>query len=235
MPLAAAMARSSGVVMKPRTSSAFAPTYVVVTVISAFSLRGYWRALSVRIAWTPAMTMTRLTTIAMTGRRMKRSVKFMMGSGPSLVGRLRGELRLGREGVVHGDRGAVPQLEGAAADERLPRAQSGDHRDEVAPALSQADELLPGDGDGLPDPVLVLLDREHRVAVGREDDRRRRDREHRPRVGPEDLPVGEHPGPEAPGVVPERRPDADVARGRVHLGVDGGDEDRKSTRLNSSH
>src|SRR6266498_3407624 len=146
MPSADAITRSIGVLMKPRTSSAFAPTYAVVTMTCAFSLRGYWRALIERIAWTPAMTMTRLTTIAMTGRRMKRSVKFMMGSGPSLVGRLRGELRLGREGVVHGDGGAVPQLEGAAADERLPRAQPGSHRDEVAPALSQADELLPGDG-----------------------------------------------------------------------------------------
>ena len=79
MPSAAAMARSRGVVMKPRTSSALAPTYTVVTVTEAFSLRGYWRTLSVRMAWKPAMMITRLTTIASTGRRMKMSVNFMGG------------------------------------------------------------------------------------------------------------------------------------------------------------
>jgi hypothetical protein len=35
------------------------------------------------MAWTPAITMMRLTTIAMTGRRMNRSVNFMVGGlGP---------------------------------------------------------------------------------------------------------------------------------------------------------
>src|SRR6266498_1067060 len=177
MPSAEAITRSSGVVTKPRTSSALAPTYVVVTVISAFSLRGYWRALSVRIAWTPAMTITRLTTIAMTGRRMNRSVSFMVGSG-SLVAGVRGELRLRREGVVHLDGGAVPQLEGAAAHDRLTRLQSVHHRDEVTSAFAGADELLVGDGGRLP-AFLLLLEREDRVAVGREHDRGGRDRQHR--------------------------------------------------------
>src|SRR6266545_1779361 len=80
MPSAAAITRSSGVVTKPRTSAAFAPTYVVVTVMAAFSLRGYWRTLIDRIAWRPAITITRFTTIASTGRRMKRSVNFIDGS-----------------------------------------------------------------------------------------------------------------------------------------------------------
>src|SRR2546421_824903 len=38
------------------------------------SLRGYWRTLIVFIACNPAMRMTKLTTIARTGRLMKRSV-----------------------------------------------------------------------------------------------------------------------------------------------------------------
>ena len=50
MPSAAAIARSSGVVKKPRTSSGLAPMYVVVMVIAAFSLRGYWRTLSEQYA-----------------------------------------------------------------------------------------------------------------------------------------------------------------------------------------
>ena len=83
IPSAAAMARSSGVVMKPRTRSALAPTYTVVTVIVAFSLRGYWRTVRFRMAWTPAMTITRFTTSARMGRRMKRSVNdFMTIPGP---------------------------------------------------------------------------------------------------------------------------------------------------------
>src|SRR5512133_565241 len=110
-PSAEAITRSSGVVMKPRTRSAFAPTYLVVTVISAFSLRGYCRALRVRMAWSPAITITRFTTIAMTGRRMKRSVSFM-DALPSLLGGVRGLSRVGRELVVHGDGGAVAELEG---------------------------------------------------------------------------------------------------------------------------
>ena len=49
--------------------------------MAAFSLRGYWRTLSERMAWSPAMTMSRLTTVAMTGRLTNRSVKRM--SAPS--------------------------------------------------------------------------------------------------------------------------------------------------------
>src|SRR6266542_2189722 len=203
MPSADAITRSIGVLMKPRTSSAFAPTYAVVTMTCAFSLRGYWRALIERIAWSPAMTMTRLTTIAMTGRRMKRSVSFMVSSrcsGASLLGRLRGELRNG--GAV-----AVAQLERAAAHHRLSRVQSGDHRDDVPPALSRADELLPRDRGRLPGLVLLLLDGEHRVPVGREDHRRRGDGQHGSLLRRDDLHGREQPGAKAPVVVGERGPD----------------------------
>src|SRR5438105_1330227 len=43
--------------------------------MAAISLRGYWRTLIVFIACNPAMRMTKLTTIASTGRLMNRSVK----------------------------------------------------------------------------------------------------------------------------------------------------------------
>src|SRR5436190_4236736 len=42
--------------------------------MDAFSLRGYCRTLSVLMACSPAMTMTKLTTMASTGRRTKMSV-----------------------------------------------------------------------------------------------------------------------------------------------------------------
>ena len=59
-------------------------------VTVALSSFGYWRTFSVRIACSPAMMITRLTTIASTGRRMKRSVSFM---APQRFSRLRRELR----------------------------------------------------------------------------------------------------------------------------------------------
>src|SRR5271170_7730176 len=116
MPSAAAMARSSGVVMKPLTRSALAPTYTVFTVTDALSSLGYWRTLSVRIAWKPAMMITRLTTIASTGRRTKMSVSFI----ESPVGRLGFELGRRLYRVVHDDAGVVAQLECARRHDLLP-------------------------------------------------------------------------------------------------------------------
>src|SRR5947208_1007996 len=123
MPSADAITRSSGVVTNPRTSSAGAPTYTVVTVISAFSLRGYWRTFSERIAWMPAIRIRRLTTRATTGRRMKRSVNFMAVS--LLLDHGRRDLDLRREIVAHHHRCAVAQLEGAAAHDGLPGLEPG--------------------------------------------------------------------------------------------------------------
>src|SRR5262245_62546297 len=102
MPSALAITRSSGVVMKPRTRSALAPTYAVVTVITAMSLRGYWRTLNERIDWSPAIRMTRFTTTARTGRLTKRSVNFI-----STVLRLGRGIVGGANFVVHEYRGAV--------------------------------------------------------------------------------------------------------------------------------
>src|SRR5579863_8588293 len=82
MPSALAITRSSGVVMKPRTRSALAPTYTVVTWIIEMSLRGYCRTLSERTAWRPAIKMTRFTTIASTGRLINKSVNFMHSPYP---------------------------------------------------------------------------------------------------------------------------------------------------------
>src|SRR5215831_3720334 len=108
MPSALAITRSSGVVMKPATRSALAPTYAVVTVTTAMSLRGYWRTLRERIDCSPAIRITRLTTMARTGRRMKRSVSFIsavLGLGGGVVG--------GLDLVVDQHGGAVAELEDA--------------------------------------------------------------------------------------------------------------------------
>src|SRR6187431_345361 len=106
MPSALAMTRSSGVVMNPRTRSAFAPTYAVDTRMIAISLRGYCRTLSARIDCRPAIRMTRLTTIARTGRRTNRSVNFML----TVLGIRRGVV-FGHDLVIDLHRHAVSQLE----------------------------------------------------------------------------------------------------------------------------
>src|SRR5438270_13944968 len=97
-------------------------------VMAAFSLRGYWRTFSERMACTPAMTMRRLMTIATTGRRMKRPVNFMRASLCfSPVHRRRRDLDLGSELVLHHHRRAIAQLEGAAAHHRLSGGEPGDY------------------------------------------------------------------------------------------------------------
>src|SRR3982074_3849729 len=94
--------------------------------MAAFSLRGYWRTLSGRIACTPAITINKFTTIARTGRRMNRSVKFMaapFGACPPVgslpVGWFRGQLRAGSQVGAHHHSRAVAQREGAAGDDGL--------------------------------------------------------------------------------------------------------------------
>src|ERR1039458_8672629 len=120
MPSAAAMARSSGVVMNPRTRSALAPTYTVVTVTAALSLRGYCRTTRVRMAWNPAIKITRFTTRASTGRRMNRSVKdFMSATSGSTVGRAGRQVVLRRQVVVLDHGHPIAQLEDAGTDDPL--------------------------------------------------------------------------------------------------------------------
>src|SRR3954471_977226 len=189
MPSAAAITRSSGVVRKPRTRSALAPTYTVVTVMAAFSLRGYWRTLSERIACTPAITIRRLTTSARTGRRMNRSVNFM---DPSAIDRLGRDLGVRRQIVPHHHGRAVAQLERAAADDGLACGQPGHHRDQITPVLAEADELLVRDQAGVARRVLLLLDREHRIPVRRVEHRGRGDDERRSLLGREDVDLPEH-------------------------------------------
>src|SRR5215475_11228153 len=108
MPSALAITRSSGVVINPRTRSALAPTYTVETLTTAISLRGYCRTLSERMDCNPAIRITRLTTIARTGRLMNRSVKRML-----TVLRFRSQAVGWLNLVVHEHCGAVAQFEDA--------------------------------------------------------------------------------------------------------------------------
>src|SRR5689334_6628143 len=214
----------------------------------AFSLRGYCRTLRVRIACTPAMMMMRLTTIAITGRRMKRSVKLELGwtgdsalmarPGASAIDRRREDLRRRGERVVDHDGLVVPELERAVADHRLVALETVQHRDEVTAPLTEANELLTSDerrlaigalrsrrrlGCLVVRVCLLLLDQVHRVPVGGVDDAGRGDDERLVRVAGLDLDAGEHARVQAAVRVVDGGAHPDVPRGGVDLGVDGGD------------
>ncbi len=78
MPLAVAIDCAIGVVTKPCITSWVAPGKLVSTVMVALSRFGYWRTGNDTSALAPTSRISRLTTVARTGRRMKRSVKDMM-------------------------------------------------------------------------------------------------------------------------------------------------------------
>ena len=80
MPLAVAMDCEIGVVTKPCITSCVAPGKDVVTVTVAFSRYGYCRTGSENTAAAPISRISRLTTSARMGRRMKMSVKLMTTS-----------------------------------------------------------------------------------------------------------------------------------------------------------
>src|SRR5262249_29887376 len=125
----------------------------------AMSLRGYWRTESARIDCSPAMRITRLTTIARTGRLMKRSVNFtsaLLGLGRRVVGRLLG--------VVDLDGRAVAELEDPGRHDFLAGLQAGEDGDLVAAPHAELDEALRDAFVRVALLVLQALDDENRVA-----------------------------------------------------------------------
>src|SRR5688572_4899641 len=165
MPSALAITRSSGVVMNPRTRSAFAPIYAVVTRTTAISLRGYCRTLNARIDCSPAMRMTRLTTIARTGRLTNKSVMRMclfLSDSPkglchlianclrwhralalsSVVFRFRRRVVARLDLVVHEDGAAIAQLEHARRHDLIAWLPSGYHADLVTARSFELHKLV---------------------------------------------------------------------------------------------
>src|SRR6188508_3844777 len=103
------------------------------------SLFGYWRTLSERMAWSPAMRMTRLTTRARTGRLTKRSVNFT-GSA-SVVFRLGSGLVRRPRLVAHEHGRARAQLERARSHDLVAGLEPGEDGDLVAARAAQLHEL----------------------------------------------------------------------------------------------
>src|SRR3954471_8226125 len=138
MPCACAIAPSSGWVMNPAIVCASAPKYAVEMVTTAFCVLGYWLIGSVNTERRPSTMMSRLTTIARTGRRMKRSVNFMglffLRRRRRVVGRL--------DLVVDGDRRAVLELDLAAGDDFIALLDAAEDGDLVPARRAGVDENL---------------------------------------------------------------------------------------------
>src|SRR5690349_9505699 len=108
--------------------------------MTAMSLLGYWRTLSERMACSPAMRITRLTTRARTGRLTKRSVNFT--GLASVVFRLGRGLVRGLRLVAHEHGGARAQLERAGGHDFVAGLEPRHDRDLVAARAAELHELL---------------------------------------------------------------------------------------------
>src|SRR5438128_2812139 len=166
------------------------------------------------------MRITRLTTIARTGRLMKRSVSFMTVNGSRLpetgnwltILRIRFGIVARLDRVVHDHRRAWTELERAGAHHFLARFDSGEHRDLIAAGAAELHELLPNAAIGLARlRILDVFDDEHGIAERRVADRRHGKCDRHGLAAAHELSIDEHSGPELARAVIERRLHADVS------------------------
>src|SRR5579871_2754969 len=152
------------------------------------SLRGYCRTLSERIACRPAIKMTRLTTIARTGRLTYKSVNFINTPPRALPVSYRIErsdlavLRLGAGivlrfyCVVHQYGGAIAQSEGAGTHHLVPGIETRNNAHLVTARTLNLHDLLPHPAIRIPFRIFHLYNDEDGIAVGRVVNRRSRQR-----------------------------------------------------------
>src|ERR1700758_810153 len=96
-----------------------------------------------RIAWYPAIRMIKLTTVATTGRLMKRSVKFIRrGLLPLTVRRSRRQFALGLDLVIYNYAQTALEPKHARCHNFFTRFQPGSHRNHVAFRLTKFDKLF---------------------------------------------------------------------------------------------
>src|SRR6266581_358458 len=167
---------------------------MVVTVTTAFCVRGYCRTGRSPIERKPSTKIVRLTTVASTGRSMKMSVNFLICAPRSLVLGLRRRLvrRLDRIVDDHGHPRA--QLDLSGGDHRVAFLDAREDCDLVAARAADRNELLLSEERCLPVLALLLLHDEHGVAVGIVGDCRLRQRDEALRSARGDGNRGEHPG-----------------------------------------
>src|SRR5262249_30889725 len=115
---------------------------------------------------------------------------------------------------------ARAKLEHTGRDHLLAGLQAVDDVDEVTPGRTQSNKLLTQHLLRLSTRVLLLLDDEHRVAVRRVGNGRDGNRENVDRGRKDYFDDGEHAGAEFFAAVLNRRLHADVAGGRIDLGIE---------------
>src|SRR5882762_11685764 len=109
-------------------------------VTIAFSVCGYWLTGKLPTDRKPSTRISRLMTIASTGRLMKRSVKFMAGT--SLFLRRRALVVQRPHGVVDAHRRAVLQFELPTGDHHRPLGHALQDRDLISTGRPRGDEHL---------------------------------------------------------------------------------------------
>src|SRR5208283_3032157 len=175
-----------------------------------------------RIAWYPAIKMIRFTTVATTGRLMKRSVKFILPPPfcLSAVRRSRRQLTLRFDVVVHRDMQTVLQPEHARRHHFFAGLQPGSDRDEVTSRLTKLDKLFS-------DPlvlfsllILHVCNDENRIAVRRIVDSGRRYRYDVLPVVHQDTYFCKHARTQLPIRIRKRRMDLNVPSRLIHERVD---------------
>src|ERR1700674_4567665 len=109
-------------------------------VTTAFSVCGYWLTGRLPTDRKPSTRISRLTTTASTGRRMKRSVKFM---APASLLLRRWVLVVQRlHGIVDAQRRAVLQFELSAGDHRRPLGHALQNCNLISSRRPRGDEYL---------------------------------------------------------------------------------------------
>src|SRR5262245_1586119 len=181
------------------------------------SLRGYCRTLSDRIDCSPAIRITRLTTIERTGRLIKRSVNRIL---PVLWFRSFAVRRL--DLVINRDRGAVAKFEHARRHYLFATLQAGKKSNLIAPRWTDLHELLSHSAIRLALRVSQIRYDEDRVAVGRIADRRARQRHDALSCTDQQLGLNEHSGPKGVPGIRKRGLHLNIARRFIHDGVEGG-------------
>src|SRR5690349_4393523 len=127
---------SIGCVMKPCIRLGSAPGKLVVTMITVFSSSGYCRTVRSKKARAPSSRISRLTTVASTGRRMKISVK-RIGLLPRHFARVLQALLVGEDHL-----GAVMQLQLPADHDQVAVIDTLQHRDLSVESRAQGYEGL---------------------------------------------------------------------------------------------
>src|SRR5207249_1242548 len=168
------------------------------------------------------MRMTRLTTIARTGRLTKRSVRRIL----TLL-RLRGRLVAGLDLVVNQNGYTVAQLEHTGTDDFFARLQARQDRDLIAARGPELHKLLAHAAVRLTVRIFEVFDDEYRISVGRVADRGGRQRHGRMARAQQNVRLNEHSGSQPPVWVGQCGLDLNVSSRLIDDRIDGRDLSRE--------